>query len=92
MLRLPWEIQHPNAFIPNLKNRKAGLRARSLILKALEERDLSLRDLSEQINLAPSTLLYHLKLLESRKLVQRRHVAKRRFVWEQTGLGQQPIL
>jgi DNA-binding HxlR family transcriptional regulator len=89
--RLSEEIQHPNAFIPNLRNRKAGIHARSLILRALEEKSYSVKELREQTNMMPSTLRYHLRLLESNMLIRRRPMAKRRVIWEQTGLGQQPI-
>jgi predicted transcriptional regulator len=77
--------------IPNLRNRKAGVRARSLFLRTLEEKSYTVKELREQTNMTPSALRYHLKLLEGNMLIRKKLVAKRSVFWEQTGLGQQTI-
>lgn len=82
---------HPNAYIPGWRNRKAGLKARTLILHALNRRRLFLRDLRSETRLTSSALCYHLRLLEKHRLVRRVLVGKKT-VWISTGLGQQSIV
>jgi DNA-binding MarR family transcriptional regulator len=85
------ETFHPNAYIPSIKNKKAGLKARSLILNSLIETPLKPKDLCLKTGLSSSTLHYHLKLLEKHNLIRRRKISKRRFMIERTGLGQKQI-
>jgi predicted transcriptional regulator len=82
---------NPNAYLPNFKNRKAGVKARSLILNALKTKPLNVGELKSQTGLSESSIRYHLKLLEKVRLV-RRMGSKRKLSYELTGLGQQPII
>ncbi|MFH1328967.1 MAG: winged helix-turn-helix domain-containing protein [Candidatus Bathyarchaeota archaeon] len=84
--------QNPNAYILGIKNTKKGVHSRESILMALDEEVLSTKDVMGKTNLSYSALLYHLRLLEKHTLVRRRPRSKRQIIWEQTGLGQQPIL
>jgi DNA-binding transcriptional ArsR family regulator len=84
---------HPNAYIPYMRNRKAGLIARTLILRALDKERVSINTLLSETKLSQSSLRYHLKLLEEHKLIKRVDISGRRGkLIESTGLGQQPII
>ncbi|WP_309492329.1 winged helix-turn-helix domain-containing protein [Candidatus Hecatella orcuttiae] len=83
---------HPNAYLPRWRNKKAGVRARTLILYALDRRQLPLRDLRSETQLTSSALNYHLKLLEEHRLVRRVPAGRGKTVWTATGLGQQSIV
>ncbi|RLI34472.1 hypothetical protein DRO53_03445 [Candidatus Bathyarchaeota archaeon] len=82
---------NPNAYLPNFKNRRAGLKARTLILDALGKHPSDIETLRSETGLSTSSLRYHLRLLESRRLV-RKIRSGRRVTYELTGLGQQPII
>lgn len=82
---------HPNAYIPSIRNRKAGLKARSLILNSIAKTPLKPRELRSKTGLSLSSLHYHLKLLEKHRLVRKRKIGKKRFIVEETGLGQKQI-
>ena len=84
------EVPNPNAYLPNFKNRKAGVKARTLILNALKAKPLNVGELKSQTSLSESSIRYHLGLLERARLV-RRSGSKRKSSYELTGLGQQPI-
>jgi predicted transcriptional regulator len=74
-----------------MRNKKKGIEARSMILKTLETKSYSTKDLLKNTNLHYSALLYHLKLLEKNKLIKRKAESKKLTLWEKTGLGQQSI-
>ncbi len=81
---------NPNAYLPNFKNRRAGLKARSLILDTLGRHPSDMEGLRSETGLSTSCLRYHLRLLERCRLV-RRVKSGRKVTYELTGLGQQPI-
>lgn len=84
---------HPNAYIPFMRNRKAGLKARTVILKALRKGTTPTNILLSETKLSRSSLRYHLKLLEEHKFIRMMEVSgKRGKLIESTGLGQQPII
>lgn len=81
---------NPNAYLPNFRNQRVGVKARSLILNALGERNLNTGELKSETGLSDGSLRYHLKLLERYRLVRRvKYGGKASY--ELTGLGQQPI-
>jgi len=82
-------MPHPNAYLLNLRNKKKGVEARSIILSHLASSPHTAKELETLCRLKYSRLAYHLKLMEKHKVVRKRTLAKRRVVWEQTGLGQQ---
>jgi DNA-binding transcriptional ArsR family regulator len=84
---------HPNAYIPFMRNRKAGLKARTTILKALRKGSVSTKLLLSETKLSRSALHYHLKLLKEHKFIRIVEVSgKRGKLVESTGLGQQPLI
>lgn len=83
---MPKEKYHPNAFLSNFKNVKFGLRARTIILNVLERETADAKFIAKSSSLPYSVVMYHLKLLEHRGIVQRK--GKPPFTWELTGLGQ----
>ncbi len=84
---------HPNAYIPFMRNRKAGLKARTTILKALRKGSVSTKLLLSETKLSRSSLRYHLKLLEEHKFIRMVGASgKRGKLVESSGLGQQPIV
>ena len=84
---------HPNAYIPFMRNRKAGLKARTTILKALRKGSVSTKLLLSETKLSRSSLRYHLKLLEEHKFIRMVGASRKRGkLVESTGLGQQPIV
>jgi len=82
---------NPNAYLPNFKNRRAGVRARSIILNMLGQgKTLIVVELKGGTGLSENSIRYHLKLLEKYRLVRRKG-SGRKTCYELTGLGQQPI-
>ena len=85
------EVPNPNAYLPNFKNRKAGVKARTLILNALKAKPLNVGELKSETGLSEASIRYHLRLLEKVRLV-RKTSSGRRASYELTGLGQQSIV
>jgi len=84
---------HPNAYIPFMRNRKAGLKSRTAILNALRKGIISTNVLLSETKLSRSALHYHLKLLKEHKFIRIVGASgKRGKLVESTGLGQQPIV
>ncbi len=84
------EAYHPNAYLTSIRNVKLGLKARTKILKVLEERSLETKNIAKEASLHYPVVLYHLKLLEKEGIVQRR--GSRPCVWGITGLGQKRLI
>ncbi len=82
---------HPNAYIPHLRNKKKGLKARTKILNEISDIAISLKELKEKTNLTNSSLTYHLKLLEKNKFIQKKKTSKNMINIKITGLGQKNI-
>jgi len=86
MLKL---IHHPKAFLTLKRNVQPGLAARTKIIFVLEKRTSTTRKISRETGLSYATVLYHLHLLDSEKIIS--HRGRRFYVWELTGVGQQRL-
>lgn len=86
---MPREGYHPNAYLTAFRNVKLGLKARTMILEFLEKTSAEARLISKETGLPYSVVLHHLKLLESKGIVQRK--SSRPSVWLLTGLGQKRL-
>jgi len=80
---------HPKAFLAMKRNVKAGLRARSKILFALEEAKRSARDISKRSGLGYDCVIYHLRSMRRERLVERSK--QRPYIWVLTAFGQQRL-
>ena len=81
---------HPNAYLTNIRNVKAGLAARSALLTALEASSFHASDLARQTSLSYSTVMHHLRLLEAEGILNRK--GHRPYFWVPTGLGQKRLI
>ena len=59
----------PNNFLV-LKHKALGEEIRLRIVKLLSEKDYSLQELTEQLNMGKTTIHHHLKILRAAKLVE----------------------
>jgi hypothetical protein len=82
-------IQHPKAFLRLKRNIQPGLSARTQILHVLEKREGDAITISKKTRLSYAVVLYHLHLLETENILNRR--GKKSFVWHLTGVGQQQL-
>ncbi|MCK4313434.1 ArsR family transcriptional regulator [Candidatus Bathyarchaeota archaeon] len=82
-------VYHPNAYLVDFRNVKLGLKARTRILNVLEKISADAKTIAEQAGLSYRVVMHHLKLLETRGLVQRK--GRRRSIWKVTGLGQKRL-
>jgi len=82
-------IYHPNAYLLDYRNIKPGLKSRTVILNLIEEASSEAKNISERSGLNYRVVLHHLKLLESRGVVERR--GNRPYIWKLTGLGQKRL-
>ncbi|MEM3783466.1 MAG: winged helix-turn-helix domain-containing protein [Candidatus Bathyarchaeia archaeon] len=83
------EGYHPNAYLTDFRNVKLGLKARTIILDFLERSSADAKLISKETSLPYNVVLHHLKLLESRGIVQRK--SGRPSIWGLTGLGQKRL-
>jgi predicted ArsR family transcriptional regulator len=83
-------VYHPNAWLSDFRNVKAGLERRSEILRILEKSSSTANQLSERIDVSYSTILYHLHNLESRGIIERARL-KPPYEWKITPIGQQRL-
>jgi len=83
-------LYHPNAYLPNIRDVKPGLKSRSKILRALEETPRSAEEIASKAELSYWNTLYHLRLMEANDIV-RRDKSKRPQIWRLTGSGQQSL-
>jgi predicted transcriptional regulator len=83
------EVYHPNAYLADFRNVKPGLRARTVVLNALERISADAKTIAKQTSLSYVVVMHHLKLLSLRGLVQRK--GSRPSVWKLTGLGQKRL-
>jgi DNA-binding transcriptional ArsR family regulator len=83
------EVYHPNAYLVDFRNIKLGLRARTLILNALERKSADAKIIARNTGLPYGVVMHHLKLLETRGIVERKGV--RPFSWALTGFGQKRL-
>jgi len=80
---------HPNAFLSARRNIRPGLVARTKIVLLLEKGALNTKALVQQTRLSYSSVRYHLRLLETEKIISRK--GDRPYSWELTGVGQQRL-
>ena len=83
------EVYHPNAYLTSFRNVKQGLRARTIVLNALEKNAVKSKKIVELTGLTYAVVIHHLKLLEKHDLIIRK--GKKPFVWSLTGLGQKRL-
>ena len=83
------EVYPPNAYLVDFRNVKPGLKARTLILSALEQGRANAKTIAKRTRLHYGVTMHHLKLLESKEIVQRK--GSRPSIWELTGLGQKRL-
>ena len=84
------EAYHPNAWLSDFRNVKAGLERRTEILCILETCLATANQLSERINVTYSTILYHLHNLEGRGIIKKAGV-KTPYEWLLKSVGQQTL-
>jgi predicted transcriptional regulator len=82
---------NPNAYLTQKRNVRLGLVARSKILQVVEKQAVSIRVIRDATGLKYAVILYHLKLLEGEKVVQRQG-EKRPYAWVLTGIGQRRLV
>jgi len=80
---------HPKAYLATKRNVKAGLRARSKILFALEEAKGRASDIAKRSGLGYDCVIYHLRSMRKERLVERSR--RRPFLWALTRFGQQRL-
>ena len=73
-----------------MKNVKSGLKARTIILEALETRLSNAAYIAKEKSLSYGVVLHHLRLLENEGTVNRK--GKRPYFWMLTGLGQKRLI
>jgi predicted transcriptional regulator len=81
---------HPNSFLVDFRNVELGLKARTAVLTTLEKGDADAKRIAQNVGLTYAVVMHHLKLFESRGIVQRKKTSKP-VVWTVTGLGQKRL-
>ena len=80
---------HPKSFLTLIRNYTRGLVARTRILLVLEKGVTTAKAIAQKTGLTYRTVLYHLHLLESEKILTASK--KKPYIWEVTGAGQQRL-
>ena len=70
---------------------RLGLLARTMILQVVEKQTSSIKDIRQASGLKYAVILYHMKLLEEDKIVQREG-GKKPYFWALTGAGQKRLV
>ena len=81
---------HPKAFLTLKRNVQPGLSTRTQIISVLEKRACDAKKISKETGLSYKSVLYHLHLLDSENILNRR--GRRPYVWNLTGAGQQRLM
>jgi predicted transcriptional regulator len=81
---------HPNAYLKNIRNVGSGLKARTKILEALENKPCDGVRIANERSLSYSVVMHHLRLLENEGIVHRK--GRRPYYWVSTGLGQKRLV
>jgi len=84
-------VFHPRAFLSRKRNVRLGLIARTRILQVLEKQSSDIKGIMKLSGLHYNVVVHHLRLLEVERVAVRKG-AKRPFVWELTGVGQQRLV
>ncbi len=82
---------NPNAYLTQRRNVRLGLVARSTILQIVEKQQAPISNITDATGLKYSVVLYHLRLLEDEKVVQRQG-RKKPYAWTLTGIGQKRLV
>lgn len=82
---------NPNAYLAQRRNVRLGLVARSKILQVVEKQAMPISAIGNSTSLKYSVILYHLRLLEDEKVVQRQG-RKKPYAWTLTGIGQKRLV
>jgi predicted transcriptional regulator len=82
---------NPNAYLMQKRNVRLGLVARSKILQVVEKQAASIRVIRDATGLKYAVVLYHLRLLERERVVQRQG-GKKPYSWSLTGVGQKQLV
>jgi predicted transcriptional regulator len=82
---------NPNAYLMQKRNVRLGLVARSKILQVIEKQATSIRVIRDATGLKYAVVLYHLRLLEEERVVQRQG-GKKPYSWSLTGVGQKQLV
>lgn len=82
---------NPNAYLTNRRNVRLGLVARTKILDVIEKKRSTIKEIRQTTGLTFGVVLYHLRLLEEGRVVQRQG-GKKPYSWELTGTGQRRIV
>lgn len=80
---------HPKSFLTLIRNYTRGLVTRTGILLVLERGVTNAQVIAQKTGLTYGTVLHHLHLLESEKILRVRK--KKPYIWELTGAGQQRL-
>ena len=93
MLRLPmFKISYnPNAYLTHRRNVRLGLVARTRVLDVVENKESTIKEIRQATGLKFGVVLYHLKLLEEERVVQRKG-GKKPYSWMLTGVGQKRLV
>jgi len=73
-----------------IRNVKAGLKARTIILDALDKQSSNGATIAKMKSLPYAVIMHHLRLLEAEGVVRRR--GRRPVVWVLTGFGQKRLV
>lgn len=82
---------NPNAYLAQRRNVRLGLVARSKVLQVVEKHAATIRVIIDATGLKYPVVLYHLRLLEREKVVQRQGT-KKPYIWALTGVGQKRLV
>jgi predicted transcriptional regulator len=82
---------NPNAYLARKRNVRLGLVARTRVLDVIEKQASTIKDVRQATGLKYAVVLYHLRLLEEEKIVQR-SAGKKPYFWALTGLGQKRLV
>lgn len=83
------KVYHPNAYLVDFRNVKPGLKSRTAVLESLEKSSSNIKAISKRTGLHYGVVSHHLRLLESKGIVQRE--GSRPCVWRLTGKGQKRL-
>lgn len=81
----------PNAYLIQRRNVRLGLEARSKILQVVESQASTISHIRDATGLKYPVVLYHMKLLEKERIVQKQG-GKKPYLWKLTGLGQSRLI
>ncbi|MCX8176774.1 MAG: ArsR family transcriptional regulator [Candidatus Bathyarchaeota archaeon] len=75
--------------MPDFRNNRLGLKARTLILDVLENGAADMKTIARETGLHYSVIRHHLQLLKAQEIVCKK--SSRPSIWELSGLGQKRL-